>query len=205
MPIEQERRLLIVTGAAVAEVEKLPPPVRSLIEAASEILVVTPSLPGRLQWLASDTDRVRHEADERLQTVLGHVEELAPEVAVSGAVGDETPLSAFADAVRRFRPDHILLALRAADQSAWQERGLIDRVREGFQIPVTTFEIDRAGNVPAPSRTSSTSRLVGDSASEVERVRTPRTPMLALTGVWLAVAAAFVVALAVIALALYFT
>jgi len=42
MPIEQERRLLIVTGAAVAEVEKLPPPVRSLIEAASEILVVSP-------------------------------------------------------------------------------------------------------------------------------------------------------------------
>jgi hypothetical protein len=38
---------------------------------------------------------VRHEADERL-----------------------------ADAVRRFRPDHILIALRASDHNAWQEAGV---------------------------------------------------------------------------------
>jgi hypothetical protein len=44
-----------------------------------------------------------------------------------------------------------LLALRAADHSAWQERGLTDRVREGFNIPLTTFEIDRTGRVPDPS------------------------------------------------------
>ena len=154
MPPEQGARLLIVTGAAVADVAELPPLVRSLIEAASEIVVVTPVLPGRLQWLASDTDRVRYEADERLQTVISHLEELAPQAATAGTVGDETPLSAFADAVRRFRPDHILLALRAADHSAWQERGLTDRVREAFHIPVTIFEIDRGGHVPAPgSRT----------------------------------------------------
>jgi hypothetical protein len=147
---ERGTRLLIVTGAAVAEVPELPALVRSLIESASEILVVTPVLPGRLQWLASDTDRVRHEADERLQTVISQLEELAPEAATAGAVGDETPLSAFADAVRRFRPDHILLALRASDHAAWQERGLTDRVREGFHIPLTIFEIDRAGHVPDP-------------------------------------------------------
>jgi hypothetical protein len=143
-------RLLIVTGAAAADVAELPPSVRSLIESASEILVVTPVLPSRLQWLASDTDRVRHEADERLQTVIGHLEELAPEAATAGAVGDETPLSAFTDAVRRFRPDHILLVLRASDHAEWQERGLADRVREDFQIPLTVFEIDRGGHVPAP-------------------------------------------------------
>ena len=150
MSAEDQTRLLIVTGSAVADVEELPPLVRSLIQTASEVLVVTPVLPGRLQWLASDTDRVRHEADERLRTVISHVEELAPEATASGAIGDETPLSAFADAVRRFRPDHILLALRAADHSAWQERGLTDRVREGFHIPLTIFEIDRGGHVAAP-------------------------------------------------------
>jgi hypothetical protein len=133
----------------VADPEELPPLVRSLIEAASEILVVTPVLPGRLQWLVSDTDRVRHEADDRLRTVMDHVETLAPEAATTGGVGDETPLSAFADAVRHFRPDHILLALRAADHSAWQERGLTERVREAFHIPLTLFEIDRSGRVPA--------------------------------------------------------
>jgi hypothetical protein len=121
-----------------------------LIASAAEILVVTPVLPGGLQWLVSDTDRVRHEADERLQSVLSHVEQLAPETQMTGGVGDETPLSAFADAVRAFRPNHILIALRAADHSGWQERQLTDRVREAFHIPITIFEIDRAGRVPAP-------------------------------------------------------
>jgi hypothetical protein len=153
MSSTEERRLLIVTGAAAADIDELPPLIGSLIESASEILVITPVLPGRLQWLASDTDRVRHEADDRLRTVMGHVEALAPAADATGRVGDETPLSAFADAVRRFRPNHILIALRAADHGAWQERGLIDRVREGFHIPLTIFELDRAGRVPVPGST----------------------------------------------------
>ena len=143
-------RLLIVTGAAVADAVELPPLIRSLLQAASEILVVTPMLPGRLHWLASDTDRVRHEADDRLQAVMAHVESVAPGVATSGQVGDETPLSAFADAVRRFEPDHILIALRASDQSGWQERQLTERVLAEFHIPLTIFEIDRAGRVVPP-------------------------------------------------------
>jgi hypothetical protein len=151
MSTSERPRLLIVTGAAVADVGELPESVRSLLASASEILVITPVLPGRLEWIASDTDRVRHEADERLRTVLRHVEELAPAREVAGDVGDETPLSAFADAVRRFGPDHILIALRASDHSAWQERGLVDRVREAFPLPLTVFEIDRAGHVTGPA------------------------------------------------------
>jgi hypothetical protein len=59
-------------------------------------------------------------------------------------------LTAFADAIRDFLPDHILIALRATDNSGWQERGLLDRIRE-FGIPITVFEIDRAGRAsPAP-------------------------------------------------------
>jgi hypothetical protein len=150
VPPQEETRLLIVTGTAAVDANELPPLVRALLESASEILVITPVLPGRLQWLASDTDRVRHEADERLDTVLAQIEAVAPGTATRGHVGDETPLSAFADAVRRFRPNHILIALRAADHSGWQERQLTERVREAFHIPLTIFEIDRAGHVPAP-------------------------------------------------------
>jgi hypothetical protein len=147
---DTDSRLLIVTGAVVAGVGELPPLIQSLISSASEILVIAPVLPGRLQWLVSDTDRVRQEADERLQAVMAHVEAMRPSAPEKGAVGDETPLNAFADAVRRFRPHHILIALRASDHSAWQERQLIDRVREAFHIPITIFEIDQAGRVPTP-------------------------------------------------------
>jgi hypothetical protein len=146
----EDGRLLIVTGAAAADVSEVPPFVQALIAAATDILVVAPALPGRLQWLASDVDRVREEADERLRTVMGQLDSIAGDALEGGDVGDDTPYSAFIDAVRRFRPDHILIALRAADHSAWQERQLVDRVRQAFHIPLTVFEIDRSGHVPQP-------------------------------------------------------
>lgn len=149
---DSDTRLLIVTGAAVVDVAELPPLIRLLISSASNVLVIAPVLPGWLQWLVSDTDRVRQEADERLQAVMEQVKTLTPGGAEKGAVGDETPMSAFADAVRRFRPHHILIALRASDHSAWQERQLTDRVREAFHIPITIFEIDSGGRVPAPGQ-----------------------------------------------------
>jgi hypothetical protein len=45
---------------------------------------------------------------------------------------------------------------------------------------------------------------VGDLAGEVERARTPRTPLRALTGVWLTVAVTVALALTVLAVTLYF-
>ena len=143
------RRLLVVTGAAAADVDALPAVVRQLIEDASEVLVVTPILAGGLQWLVSDTDRARAEADERLETVLGHVASVAPAANVEGAIGDETPLTAFADAIVRFRPDHLLIALRAGDHAAWQERRLVDRVIDRFGLPTTVFELDSSGRPAA--------------------------------------------------------
>lgn len=149
MPTAAGTRLLIATGEAAAAVEEVPPLVRALIETASEVLVMTPVLTSRLRWIASDTDQARYEADERLGVVLGHVEAIAPGAVTTAAVGDETPMTAFDDAIRAFRPDHLLIALRAGDHSAWQERHLLDRVRERFHVPLTVFELDRAGRATA--------------------------------------------------------
>ena len=140
-------RLLIATGEAAASEDELPRLVRALIENASELFVMTPMLTSRLQWLASDTDRARYEADERLSTVLGHIETLAPEAEIRGRIGDDTPFTAFSDAIREFLPDHILIALRSTDHSGWQERGLLEQILE-FGIPITAFELDRAGRPP---------------------------------------------------------
>ena len=54
------QRLLFVSDAAVADVDELPPAVRTIIDAASKIYLLTPTLPGRLAWLADDVDRFRH-------------------------------------------------------------------------------------------------------------------------------------------------
>jgi hypothetical protein len=133
------QRLLVAAGGAVTDVNTLPVLVRKLLEAASDILVITPVLPARLQWLASDTDRARHHADARLETVLGQFEEM--DLSAAGRVGDETPLTALDDAVRSFAPDHILVALRGSQDADWQERGLLDQVRRRFKLPLTVFVV----------------------------------------------------------------
>ena len=95
-------RLLIAAGEAASGSDALPVGVRMLIDAADEIMVVAPRLPGRLDWLSSDTDAATERADERLEAVLGHLGELGADA--SGRVGADEPLLAFEDAIGSSRP-----------------------------------------------------------------------------------------------------
>jgi hypothetical protein len=136
-------RLLVVTGDAASDLGEIPFGARSLIDGASEILVVAPALPSRIAWLASDTDRTREVADERLSAVLAQLDDA--DAAARGTVGADDPMLAFEDAISDFRPQHILIALRDRDQAGWQERGLIEKVLERFELPVTVFRIRSRG------------------------------------------------------------
>jgi hypothetical protein len=133
------RRLLIAAGESASSTGELPFGVLELINSAEEILVMTPALPSRLEWLASATDRAREQADERLGKVLGHLKEIGSEA--SGTVGADDPLLAFEDAIRDFPADHVLVALRADEHSGWQESGLLDKLRVGFDLPITVFSL----------------------------------------------------------------
>lgn len=132
-------RLLIAAGEAAPDAGELPFGVHELIDAAEEILVITPTLPQRFEWLSSATDRAREQADERLQTVLGQLEEVGS--VAEGEVGSDDPIEAIADAVRAFSPDHLLIAVRAGEKAGWQERGLLDRIEERFALPMTVFSV----------------------------------------------------------------
>lgn len=135
-------RLLIAIGEAPSSIDDVPRGVRLLIEAADEILVVTPALPGRLDWLTSATDKAREQADERLDKVLGQLEEVAGDAA--GDVGADDPLLALEDALREFPADHILIGLRGDDRSGWQEKNVLDDVFERFEVPLTVFTVAAA-------------------------------------------------------------
>ena len=135
-------RLLIAVGQAAPSSAQLPDGVRLLIDSADEILVISPTLPGRLDWLASATDHAKEQADERLRSVLGQLEELGAEPA--GAVGADDPLLAFDDAVAQFSPTHILIGLRDEDRAGWQERGLLEALHERLRIPLTVFDVAAA-------------------------------------------------------------
>jgi hypothetical protein len=133
------KRLLIAAGEVADSTDALPFGVRELIEAADEVLVVTPALPTRFEWLASATDKAREQGDQRLQAVLGQVRELDTDA--SGTVGADDPMLAFEDALAGFPADHILLGLRPGRRAGWQERGLIDQLQERFGLPVTAFTL----------------------------------------------------------------
>jgi nucleotide-binding universal stress UspA family protein len=142
------KRLLFVADAAVAGVDQLPPAVRAIIADAAKVYVVTPTLPGRLAWLADDVDGFRHVADERLDTVLGHMRSIG-----SNARGDAlrgSVLTVLTDAVESFEPDHILLALRSAEHANWQEHRLVEHVERRFELPVTSYAVDVGGHAPRP-------------------------------------------------------
>src|SRR5215203_2425934 len=133
------KRLLIAAGGAADSADALPFGVRALIDTSDQVLVVTPTLPTRFEWLASATDKAREQADERLQAVLGQIEELGTQA--SGTVGADDPLLAFEDALAAFHADHILVGLRPPDHADWQERGLLDELLRRFGIPVTVFTL----------------------------------------------------------------
>lgn len=132
-------KLLIGAGAAVDDVGELPGEARGLIDEAEEILVMAPELPSRLQWLASDTDKTREKADERMHEVVRELDE--PDTHVKGTVGADDPMLAFEEAVAEFGPDHILVVLRPEGRSGWQEDGLIEQLRQRFDLPVTSFRL----------------------------------------------------------------
>lgn len=137
------QRLLFVADAAVAGVDELPPAVRATIDEAAEVYVLTPTLPGRLAWLADEVDRPRHIADERLDTVLRHMRSI--DAHVSGEVIRGSVLTVIADAVAEVDPDHILVALRSPEHANWQERGLIEHIEKRFALPVMTYAVDLEG------------------------------------------------------------
>jgi hypothetical protein len=132
-------KLMIAAGGVAGGAGALPSGVRALIDTADEILIVTPTLPGRLDWIASATDNAREKADARLSAVLGELEEF--DAKTQGVVGSDDPLDAIADDVREFEPDHLLIALRAGERSGWQERGLLDGIQERTGVPMTVFSL----------------------------------------------------------------
>lgn len=132
-------KLLIATGETTSDLAELPEGARVLLDSATEIQIVVPALPTRIAWLASDTDKTREVADERLQTVLSQVGDAGKPV--EGRIGADDPVLAFEDAIADFDPDHIMIALRRAGTSGWQERGLVEQVLERFGLPVTVFRL----------------------------------------------------------------
>ena len=140
-------RVLVVTDENLAEANKVPDPIRPLVDQATDIYVLAPTLTTRLQSLTGDIDRARLAAGDRLRTVFDHMH--ADGHVPGGTVGDEDQVTAIADALADFDADLMLLRLHApgSKNENWREHRLTRRVRSHFKLPTITFFFDDQGQV----------------------------------------------------------
>ena len=141
------KRVLIIANDAVADRPAgVPEPVRRQVLEADEVRVVAPTLTTRLQSWVSDIDGAASAADERMQAIVGSIESTGQRAA-AGNVGDEDPLLAIEDALAEFQADALILAAHTPDAESWHERGLRERIRARFDLPITEMVLDRDGRV----------------------------------------------------------
>ncbi len=135
-----ELRVLVVANETVGGAELLSE-VRGRADGRRvRVLVVCPALNTPLkQWL-SDEDGARSAAQARLDDSLTGMR--AAGLEAEGEIGDSDPLQAIEDAVRTFQPDELIVSTHPIGRSHWLERGIVERARERFALPLTHVVVD---------------------------------------------------------------
>ena len=135
-----EYRILVVANETVGGPELLSE-IRERSEGrGARVLVVCPALNSPLRHWVSDEDGARAAAQARLDESLTAMR--AAGVNATGEIGDGDPIQAIEDAVRTFRPDQLIISTHPAGRSHWLERGVVEKARERFDLPVAHVVVD---------------------------------------------------------------
>ena len=135
-----EYRILVVANETVGGAE-----LRSVISeranrVQARVLVVCPALNSPLRHWASDEDGARAAAQARLDESLTAM--LAAGLDATGEIGDGDPIQAIEDAVRTFRPNELIISTHPPGRSHWLERGVVEKTRTRFAIPLTHVVVE---------------------------------------------------------------
>jgi len=137
---EDEKRILVIANETVGG-ETLRNAIRSRSEGVrEEVLVVTPALNSPLKHWVSDEDGARSAAQERLDRSLARLRDAGIEA--RGQIGDGEPVQAIEDALRTFGADEIIVSTHPEGRSNWLERGVVEKARERFPVPITHVVVD---------------------------------------------------------------
>jgi GABA permease len=132
-------RVLAVANESL-ESEALRSELMRRVELWPEVFVLAPVPCSRAHYWTTDVDCERGEAARRLAAALEWVR--AQGFTAYGEVADPDPLVAIADALRRFDADEIVIVTHPPGRSTWLEAGVVERVREELDIPVTHVVAD---------------------------------------------------------------
>ena len=137
---EGEYRILVVANETVGGPELLDEIRRRSQDRATQVLVVCPALNSPLRHWVSDEDEARVAAQSRLDESLASMR--AAGLEATGEIGDGDPIQAIEDALRTFHPDELLVSTHPAGRSHWLERGVVEKARERFDLPLTHVVVD---------------------------------------------------------------
>jgi GABA permease len=122
---------------------------RSAEHEAVDVLLIAPALNTRLRHYLSDVDPAVADAHQRLKLAHAGLAELG--MVARSEVGDPDPHTAIADALARFPATEIIVSTLPPGQSNWLERGLIERARRDFDVPVTHLVSRYGGDTAQPT------------------------------------------------------
>jgi len=128
-------RILVVANRTLHG-EELRAELRRHAVTRAEVHIVAPILCSRAHYIASDVDAELEDARNRLSTALAWAE--AEGVAVTGKVGDaNAALGAIEDELRQYGADEVIISTYPPGKSNWLETGIVERLRDELNIPVT--------------------------------------------------------------------
>jgi GABA permease len=129
------RRVLVVANRTLRGAELRTELLQRASEGA-ELRIVAPILCSRVHYIASDIDTELREARTRLDEAMQWAANEG--VAASGVVGDpNVALGAIEDELRLSGADEVIVSTHPPGQSNWLETGIVERLREELDIPVT--------------------------------------------------------------------
>ena len=137
----ERRRVLVVANRTLAG-EELRQALRRAAAGGAELHVVAPILPSRVHYIASDIDRELEDAHERLAAALAWAREEGLDA--DGKVGDPfTAFGAVEDELRAFGADEVIVSTLPPGRSNWLEAGILQRLRDELDVPITHVVVDQ--------------------------------------------------------------
>jgi hypothetical protein len=127
--------------------------------AGAELHFVAPIVTSRAHYIASDVDAELRDARARLDDALAWAR--AEGLHATGKVGDpNVALGAIEDELRLSGADEVIISTHPPGQSNWVETGVLERLREELDVPLTHVIVAMADPLPDQTETHSASANV---------------------------------------------
>ena len=135
------QRILVVANETLSG-RALRSEIANRAQGRTELRVVCPALNSKVRHWTNEEDDARRRARERLDQLLAGLRREGLDA--EGDIGDDDPVQAMEDALRRFPADEVIISTHPAGRSNWLERDVVNRAQDRFDLPVTHVVVDLA-------------------------------------------------------------